>query len=115
MNNFKFTAAPPLRNLKIKIEEWDPEAEFTISELRANECQDLVGLVNKIQGEGALDTKGIELYADLLSRCLTNSDGDPAPKEWLMQASFKTLKRIGDEALKINGFTAETGPALEKN
>ena len=109
MGKFTFEAPPRVLFLKVKVEEWDEEAEFIISELRATECQEIIAIAQKASGD-----QGVELYAEVLSRCLSSGDGKPS-KEWLMSASFATLKRLGDQAMKFNGIGAEAAVDLEKN
>lgn len=109
MAKFTFDAPPPVRNLKVKVEEWDPVEDFIISELRATECQEIIAIAQ------SKTDQGVGLYADVLSRCLSAADGKKPSKEWLMSASFVTLKRLGDQAMKFNGIGAEAAAEIEKN
>ncbi len=115
MRKFDFQNAAPVKRVETKIPEWDPEAKFFLDELRADVCMQLVERVTKLQEEKVLDSKGVEMYAEMLSRCLSNEAGERPSKEWLMQASFSTLQRVGNEALKLNGFDPASQMAAEKN
>lgn len=115
MGKFDFTQPAPVKKIDVEIPEWDPEEKFYLEELRADVCIQLVDQVNKLQTAGTIGTEGVAMYAEMLSQCLTNSEGQKPPKEWLMKASFATLQRVGNQALKLNGFDAETVAAAAKN
>lgn len=115
MRKFDFQNAPPVKRVETKIPEWDPEAKFFLDELRADVCMQLVEHVTKLQEEKTLDSKGVEMYAEMLSRCLSNEAGERPSKEWLMGTSFTTLQRLGQEALRLNGFDPESQVTAEKN
>ncbi len=115
MRKFDFQNAPPVKRVETKIPEWDEEAKFFLDELRADVCMQLVGQVSKLQAENTLDVKGVEMYAEMLSRCLSNESGERPTKEWLMQSSFSVLQRVGNEALRLNGFDPASVAVAEKN
>jgi hypothetical protein len=112
MGKFDFSSPPPLRKEKLNIQEWDPDEEFMLSELSARECQALVAIAQKLQEESE---KAIELYADVVSRCLHNSEGERPPKDWLMQSGFNTLRVVAERAMKLNGLSPEAEQEIEKN
>jgi hypothetical protein len=115
MGKFDFKQAAPVKKIEVKIPEWDPEEKFFLEELRADVCMKLVDQVNKLQEAGTIGTEGVAMYAEMLAQCLTNEAGERPTKDWLMQASFATLQRVGAEALKLNGFDSASQAAAAKN
>jgi hypothetical protein len=101
--------------MQVQIPEWDPEEKFYLDELRADVCMELVTKVQDAQKMNQLDTKGIEMFAEMLSRSLTNSEGERPTKEWLMKVPFDTLQRVGTQALELNGFSPAKAAEAEKN
>ncbi|RPH38361.1 hypothetical protein EHM92_00320 [bacterium] len=114
MGKNTFKTPPPIKSIKVKVEEWDSEEDFNISELSGLECQEVITAANKVTGGQDRD-HGVELYAELLSRCLSSADGDKPSKEWLMSVPFNTLKRLGDQAMKFNNMGPEAEAGAEKN
>lgn len=115
MGKFDFKQAAPVKKIEVKIPEWSEEEKFYIEELRADVCMKLVDQVNKFQEAGTIGTEGVGMYAEMLTECLSTEDGDKPTKEWLMQASFVVLQRLGNEALKLNGFDPASQAAAAKN
>ena len=115
MSKFTFANPPALKTKAVKVEEWDADEQFRIQSIRASEVSEIAELIQELQKEGTPQSKGIEFYADILSRCLSTADGERPSKDWLMQAGFETLKRLGDEALEFNGLNQAGQDNAQKN
>ena len=113
MAAFKFDKPAPRKFEVIKIEEWDADEEFTIHELSGNGAKFILDMLKKAQENKSVDD--LQFEAEIVNRCLTNSEGEHPPIEWLLEAGVSRLKDLTNQCLRINGVILQEQEKAEKN